>query len=163
MNDDGGRVPDEVWLKQLEGEWTYETECGTRPDGTPQTMSGTESVRALGTFRTVAENRCPAHDGSPEMVSIITLGRDAARGRFIGTFVSSCMAHLWPYDGALDETGRKLSLDSQGPSLSGGEGIDKYRDVIEIESPDRRTLRALVLEPDGGWREFMTSRYRRTS
>ena len=71
------------------------------------------------------------------------------------------MVNLWVYDGALDSTGTKLVLDSEGPSFSGDGTMAKYRDTIEIKDSNNRHGHASVLGPDGKWQQFMTSNYRR--
>jgi hypothetical protein len=63
----------------------------------------------------------------------------------------------------LDSSETTLTLNSEGPSMSGGGKLSNYRDVIEFRSDDHRLLRALVQEDDGGWREFMVAHYRRHS
>ena len=72
------------------------------------------------------------------------------------------MTHLWAYDGALDVAECVLTLESDGPSMAGDGKLSKYRDAIEIESDDRRTLTSSALGADGVWRQFMTARYQRT-
>jgi hypothetical protein len=92
----------------------------------------------------------------------MTLGYDPQGKRFVGTWIGSMMTHLWMYeDGALDAAGRTLTLNAEGPSMSGDGTMAKYQDVIEFKSDDHRTLTARILRPDGTWHEFMTVHYRR--
>ena len=74
------------------------------------------------------------------MKSIITLGYDPAKQRFVGSFIASCMTHLWPYEGTLDATGKVLTLDSEGPSFSGDGTTVKYQDIVEIVDDDNWML-----------------------
>ena len=92
---------------------------------------------------------------------MMTVGFDPARGRFVGTFVSSMMTHLWPYDGSLDVERNILSLESEGPSFAGDGTTAKYIDAIELVSDDHRILRASVVGGDGTRNEFMVAHYRR--
>jgi hypothetical protein len=71
------------------------------------------------------------------------------------------MTYLWHYDGELDAAGKVLTLNADGPSMSGDGTMAKYQDVIAIESPDHRVFTARVLGKDGAWNEFMTAHYRR--
>ena len=91
----------------------------------------------------------------------MTLGFDPAKGRFVGSFIGSMMTHQWLYDGALDEAGRVLTLDSSGPSMTGDGSTSPYRDIMTIVSPDHRILTSSVPDGNGGWTEFMTAHYRR--
>jgi len=144
------------WLHRLVGEWTFEGEAAMGPDQPPERMTGTERVRRLGEAWVVCEM---AHGDAP--TSLMTLGFDPARGRFVGTFVADAMTHLWTYEGALDADRRLLTLDTEGPSFVGEPGLVPYRDSLEIVSDDERILRSEARGPDGTWRNFMTSRYRR--
>lgn len=100
--------------------------------------------------------------GGGPMTSIMTLGYDPQKERFVGTFIASMMTHLWPYEGTLDAAGKVLTLDSEGPSFTGDGKVVKYQDVIELKSDDHRTLSAYMLTDDGKWQHFMTAHYRRT-
>jgi hypothetical protein len=71
------------------------------------------------------------------------------------------MHNLWVYEGDLDPAGKALTLESEGPSFAGDGKMAKYRDVIEFQSQDHRTLTSHVLGEDGQWRQFMTALYRR--
>ena len=92
---------------------------------------------------------------------LMTLGFDPAKGTFVGTWIGSMMTHLWVYaEGRLDAGGRVLTLESEGPSMT-GEGLARYRDVVEVVDDDHRTLTGNVLGEDGAWQPMMTVRYRR--
>lgn len=148
------------WLQKLVGEWTYEHEAVMEPGKPPEKMTGTESVRPLGEVWVSCEGRGEMPGGGTG-TTIMTLGYDSAKKRFVGTFIGSMMDNLWIYDGELDPAGNKLTLDSEGPSFSGDGTMAKYRDAIEFKSDDYRVLTAQVLGDDGQWREFMTAHYRR--
>jgi hypothetical protein len=149
------------WLQKLVGEWTYETEGTIGPDQPPIKSQGSESVRSLGGLWTLAEGQGQMPDGSPA-TTMMTLGYDPQKKRFVGTWIGSMMAKLWVYDGELDADGRKLSLYSEGPSMS-GDGMAKYRDAIEVVSADHRIMTSELQGEDGNWTRFMTAHYRRKS
>lgn len=147
------------WLQQLVGEWTAEMECVMGPDQPPQKSKGTESVRSLGGLWTIGEGAGEMPNGDT-MKSIMTLGYDPARQRFVGTFIASMMTHMWRYEGTLDGSGTVLTLDTTGPSMA-GEGMVPYQDIITIKSPDHRVLQSRTPGPDGQWLTFVTAHYRR--
>jgi len=158
-------VPVEVqkeheWLQRLIGSWTYESEAMMGSDQPPVKMAGSEVVRSLGDVWVLCEGQgeCP---GEGTGYTLMSLGFDSAKKRFVGTFIGSMMTNLWIYDGALDSTGAKLVLDSDGPSMAGDGMTAKYRDTIEFKSPDHRVLSSSFQGPDGKWQQFMTSNYRR--
>ena len=148
------------WLQRLVGEWAWEGESPTGPGQPPSTFAGTESVRSVGGLWVVGDGRCPAPGGG-EGSTVLTLGFDPVKGRFVGTFVASMMTHLWVYDGSLDAAGRVLTLDCEGPDFSDPSKTARYRDVIELESDDHRILTSQALGEDGQWHVFMTAHYRR--
>jgi hypothetical protein len=92
---------------------------------------------------------------------IMTLGYDPMKNRFVGTFVGSMMTNMWVYEGALDAKGTTLTLDTEGPSMTGDGSIAPYRDVIEMKSDDVRVMTSQGQGPDGKWVAFMTTTYRR--
>jgi hypothetical protein len=145
------------WLQKLVGDWTSEAECSMGPDKPPETFKGTESVRSLGGLWAV----CEGLPGGGTATTIMTLGYDPAKGKYVGTFVGSMMTHMWLYEGGLDESGKVLTLDTVGPSFAGDGTMAKYKDVIEFKSDDHRVLTSQVLGDDGKWTRFMTANYRR--
>ena len=148
------------WLQKLVGEWTFETEAVMGPDKPPDKFKGSDSVRSLGGVWVIC-------DGQGEMpgggigYTIMTLGYDPTKKRFLGTFIGSMMTHLWVYDGELDAAGKVLTLNAEGPSFTAEGKMAKYQDIIEIKSDDHRTLKSRMLGEDGQWHEFMEANYRR--
>lgn len=148
------------WLERLVGEWSYEAEAVMAPGQPPEVSRGTESVRSLGGLWIVGEGRGECPGGGPAH-TLLTVGFDPEAGRFVGTWVGSMMTHLWRYDGWLDEAGKVLTLESEGPSFSGDGATAKYRDTTEFDGPGRRVQASEVLGGDGRWTRFMTARYQR--
>lgn len=150
------------WLLQLVGDWKYESECEMGPDQPPMKTSGKQVTRSLGSLWTVGEMEHAGPDGQSHL-SIFTLGFDHAKKRFVGTFVSSCMSHLWPYDGQLDVARNVLTLDSEGPSFAGDGTMAKYQDIVEIIDKDHYLLKSQFQSPDGSWSQFMVAKYERVA
>jgi hypothetical protein len=150
------------WLRKLVGEWTYETDAhAPQPGQPPEKATGTETVRTLGDVWILAEGRGEM-PGSGPALSLMTLGYDDQKKRFVGTWIGSMMTHLWVYDsGELDASGKVLTLSSEGPSMTDDGKTARYRDVIALESDDHRTLTGNVQNADGTWQQFMTVDYRR--
>jgi hypothetical protein len=132
------------------------------PGKPPEKFRTTESVRSLGGFWILAEGRGQMPDGTAA-TTMMTLGYDPQKQRYVGTFIASMMTHLWRYDGALDGSERVLTLDTEGPSMAAPGKMARYRDVIEVESDDHRVLTSHMQGDDGKWHLFMTAHYRRTA
>lgn len=147
------------WLQQLVGDWECEGEAAMEPGKPPAKWKSTESVRSLGGLWVLCEGEGDMPGGG-HMSSVITLGFDPKKGRYVGTFVASVMNTLWLYDGGLDAAGTTLTLDAEGPKMS-GDGTTQYKDIVEIKSPDHRVLRSTMLTDDGQWIEIMRGNYRR--
>jgi hypothetical protein len=105
------------WLQKLVGEWTYEHEASMAPDKPKETFRGTESVRSLGGLWTVGEGTGDMPGGGTSK-SVMTLGYDPQRKRFVGTFIASMMTYLWVYEGTLDASRKVLTLDTEGPNFA---------------------------------------------
>jgi hypothetical protein len=148
------------WLQKLVGEWTYETEAPAEPGRASEKWTGTERVRSLGGLWVVAEAQGEMPGGGTA-TTVLTLGYDPVRKRYVGTFLGSMMTHLWVYDGGLDPSGKVLTLDTEGPSFAAEGKTAKYKDVIEFKSDDHRVLTSHVRGEDGEWHGFMTANYRR--
>jgi Protein of unknown function (DUF1579) len=150
------------WLQKLVGEWTCEGEAVMEPGKPPMKWESTESVRSLGGLWTIGEGKGEMPGGGPAL-TMMTLGYDPQKARFVGTFVGSMMTNLWVYEGSLDASEKVLTLNTEGPNMCGGDGkITKYKDVVEIKNDDLRLLTSFMLGDDGEWRQVMTATYRRT-
>ncbi len=147
------------WLHKLVGSWESEMECNMGPDQPAMKTRGTEVVRSLGGLWTVGEGECHMPEGGTGQ-TMMSLGYDPATKRFVGSFIASMMFHLWQYNGSLDADGKILTLDTEGPSMT-GDGLSKYQDMIEFVTADHRTLRSQILGADGMWVPFMKADYRR--
>lgn len=147
------------WLDRLIGEWTYESEWIMGPDQPPLKSKGTEVVRSLGGLWIIAEGEGEMPDGNLGQ-TIMNLGFDPQKDRFVGTFIGSMMTYLWPYNGSLNAEEKILTLDSEGPNFSNG-AISPYQDIIEFVSNDHKILTSKILMDDGTWNHFMTAHYHR--
>jgi len=152
--------PQHKWLQRLVGDWTYETECPSEPGKPPHKFTGTESVRAVGDLWVIGQGTCPMPDGSTAQ-TLIALGFDPVKNRFVGTWLASMMTHLWVYDGELDAARNVLTLHAQGPSCLAEGKMTAYKDVIELRSDDHRVLTSHCQGEDGQWQQFMEAHYRR--
>lgn len=153
--------PQHAWLERLVGDWSCEIEATMQRGQPPERHTGTERVRSLGGLWTVGEGT-GGMPGVGEAHSVMTLGYDPQRERFVGTFVASMMTHLWIYDGELDAAERVLTLNAEGPGMAGDGSMASYRDVIEFLNDDHRTMTSYVLTDTGEWQRFMKADYRRT-
>jgi hypothetical protein len=148
------------WLQQLVGEWTFEVEATVEPGCAPEHFRGTERVRSIGGLWILAEGRGEMPGGGAA-TTLLTLGYDLQKKRYLGTWIGSMMTHLWIYDGSLDATERVLTLDTEGPDMTAEGKLAKFKDVIEFKNDDHRLLSSHTLDADGKWHHFMTAHYRR--
>ncbi|MCC6494612.1 MAG: DUF1579 domain-containing protein [Pirellulales bacterium] len=140
------------WLQKFVGQWNTKTEI-TLPGQDPMTVEGTESVKSLGGFWIVADLKCDL--GDQQMHGIMTVGYDPQSEKYIGTWIDSMGSHLWKYEGDVDESGKKLILNSEGPCPMKGGQMAKMRDVVEFHDDDTRTLTSYAQDDDGKWQSFM--------
>lgn len=143
------------WLEQLVGEWTVQSEM-TNPGGDAIKGVGTDSVRSVG-GRWVVNDLKMDIEGMGSMHAVSSIGYDSVKGNYQGTWVDSIQDHLWVYTGTLDPTGKTLTLEAEGPSMT-GEGTTRYRDAITIADKDHRTLNSSALV-NGEWVHFGTTLY----
>ncbi len=151
-------TPAHRWLEKFLGEWTASSDmCG--PDGTPS-PPWTERVRMLQGVWLVAEAEAAMPDGQ-RVETMMTLGYDNTRQRYVGTWVGSMMDHMWVYDGGVDETGKILTLDTEGPDFANPGARTRYQDIVTFIDDNLRTLTSRQLQADGQWKQVMQAEYRR--
>ncbi len=143
------------WLERLVGTWDVSHEAIMAP---PKETTWTEEVRRVGGLWVSCEGRGLMPDGDPAE-TIMTLGYDPRRDRYIGTWIGSMMTHLWHYDGILEPTGNVLTLHSEGPDFENEGKTLPYQDIITFIDDHHRTLTALVNKPGKGWEKMMEMHY----
>lgn len=149
-------------LTAMVGEWTFESEAVMAPDQPPMKGTGTESVRKIGDLWVVGEWTHEMPGCGENMTSIITLGFDTTQNRFVGSFIASCMAQMWHYNGSYNNATRTLTLDTKGPSFTDPSVLSDYQDIVCFVDNNTRKLTSQVKMPDGSWMQFMTMTSKRT-
>jgi hypothetical protein len=147
------------WLAQLVGEWDAEVEAVMDPSQPPIKSKGTETVRALGGFWVVAENK--GDIGGLEFTGVLTLGYSPEKKQYVGTWVDSMSNYLWTYDGSVDATGKVLTLETEGPCPMKAGETSNFREVLEIKSKDHKLFTSSIQMDDGSWFTMLTINYRR--
>lgn len=135
------------FLDRLVGDWTYEGH--SLPD---------DGQRHRGAERVTRRDRWVVIEADDHARFQLTFDPDT--GRVVGDFVSWKWSHLWTYDGSA--AGDRMTLASRGPAMDADRMPTDYEDVWQIVSPDERLTTARVRGPDGRWRDFNVTRYRRT-
>jgi hypothetical protein len=148
----GAPAKEHRWLKQLVGEWKVTGKMFLAPGQPPIESAGTEKVRVLGDYWVVTEGQATIMD--TPLHSLMTLGFDAAKGKFVGTWIDSSNGYMWHFEGTLDAEGKVLTLIAEGPSMDDPSKQTKYRDVIEIKNKNHRVMTSSVLKADGTWHTF---------
>jgi len=148
-------LPQHRWLERLLGTWRYEAEA-EEAGGEVHRVEGSETFRRVGGVWFVSESDGDGAQG------IMTLGYDATRSRFVGSYLSSMMTHLWIYEGRLDHDNRRLVLECEGPSMEDPLVMAPYQDILEFVGDDERVLTSRYRDKAGDWRGFMTMRFWRT-
>ena len=148
-------------LKQFAGEWETSTSMIAAPGEEPMTCQGSESAQMVGGFWLVIEGEVDMMGDS--MTSILTVGYDHESKKYIGSFVCSVASTFWNYEGSFDESGKKLTLEAEGPSMLDPTKKAMYRDVIESKGKDHKVLTSYLQADDGTWVKFMTADGKRTT
>lgn len=141
------------WLKQLAGEWTTHGKADNGPGQPPFECDGTESTTTLGELWIVT--RGEAHAAGMTVNSMLTLGYNSEKKKFVGTWVDSMFNHMWKYEGTLDESGKALTLMTEGPNMMKPGEMAKYKEVLELKDKDHKTFTS-HMEVNGEWVKFMS-------
>lgn len=148
-----------AWLKQFTGEWTSLSKTVATPEQPSIDCTGSMQSRMLGEFWVV--NRIEGDMAGMTYRGLQTIGYDAKKKKYVGTWVDSMMGHLWHYEGSVDASGKKLILVAAGPNMMDQEKIASYRDSYEFKSPDLILATAEMRDEQGKWQTFMTGEMRR--
>jgi hypothetical protein len=146
-------------LAQFAGEWKTRAEAAPAPGQEPLVCEGTESARLLGGFFLVGESQAEMM-GQP-VESVLTIGYDTEKKKYVGTFVCSVGGELWQYEGTMDESGKKLTLNTEGPSMMDPTKRAKYREVLELKDKDHKVFTSEIETAEGKWQPMATVTYER--
>jgi hypothetical protein len=147
------------WLKKFVGNWDADIEAVMAPGTPAMKWKGTESVRAIGGFWIMTENKGEFMGTS--FTGIMTLGYDPQKKKYVGTWVDSMQHKLWTYEGSVDAAGKKITLDTEGPGPLDPSKNAKFKESIEFKSDDHKVFTSQMQGPDGKWITFMTINYKR--
>jgi hypothetical protein len=148
------------WLQKFVGEWESESKMWHSPDAEPMTAKGSESTRALNRFWIVAEGKSEVMGQAVQ--SVLTLGYDVKKEKYVGTWIDSMTGYLWLYEGTVNDAGTTLTLESEGPGMDGS-GTTTFREVTEFLSDDHRVFRSSYKDDEGEWVKIVEVHYRRVS
>jgi hypothetical protein len=152
-------VKEHKWLEQLAGEWESHVEAFMEPGKPPMKSKGTESARKIGGFWILAETK-GEFMGAPYN-GLLTLGYDADRKVYVGTWVDSMSGYLWKYDGKVDKSGKVLTLETEGPCPHAPGTLSKFKETLEIKSKTHKVFSSAIQGEDGKWTTMMTINYYR--
>jgi hypothetical protein len=152
-------VKEHEWLKKFVGEWDTSVEVYMEPGKPPMTCKGSETAKMIGGFWIIGEGKAEMM-GMP-MSSVITLGYDPAKKKYIGTWIDGMSSYLWQYEGTVDEAGNKLTLESTGPCPKTPGKLREFRETVEFKSPDHRIFTSSIKEDDGKWVMIVKGEYTR--
>lgn len=154
-----GPEKEHEWLEQFVGEWITDSKAKMGPDQPAVEWKGTINSRMIGKFWVVNEMQGDAI-GTP-MIGLQTIGYDPDKKKYVGTWIDSMANHLWRYEGEVDPSGKKLTLEAEGPNFMTGGRPTKFRDAYEFRAPDHIVITSSMLGDDGQWITFMTGEARR--
>ncbi len=141
------------WLQQLVGEWEFTSEAIAEPGTEAVVWKSRESSRSIGGLWIVSEGTADS-DGET-FTSLMTIGYDANKETFVGSWIDSIQTTMWTYVGSLDDSKRILTLEATGPSMDDPNKTTEYRDQIELIGKDKKRLTSSALAKDGTWTVYM--------
>jgi len=146
-------------LSQFAGEWEVSIATSPLAGETPIRCEGKEVATMLGGFWLVGQGDVTM-DGT-SVRSILTLGYDPDSLQYVGTFVCSASSTLWEYSGELDDSGKKLVLTTEGPSLADPSLTVQYQETLELVDPDHKVFTSSMQAAEGKWIEIVSMKYKR--
>ena len=148
------------WLQQFVGNWKTHSKLMAGPNQPATECEGSMTSKQLGRFWVVNEMK-GEFMGQP-MGGLQSIGYDPTKKVYVGTWIDSMTHTLWIYQGSVDEAGKSLTLEADGPNLMAEGKTTKFRDAYEFKSSDRIILTSSMLDEQGKWITFMTAELTRT-
>lgn len=151
--------PEHQLLQKFVGEWESTSELLMGPDQPPLACTGKMSAEMLGDFWMVA--RVSGEMMGTTVTAVQTVGYNDKAKSYVGTWVDSSNDHCWNYRGSVDETGKVLTLEAEGPRFDDPNATTKYRDIYEFVSADVIVMKSQMMDENGEWIQFMQGEFRR--
>ena len=148
-----GAAKEHEFLKKFVGQWDVESE-GAGAKG-KAVMKST----MLGDLWVV--NSSEHEFSGMNMKSIQMIGYDTKKKKYIGTWADSMVSYLWHYEGTVNESGNKITLQARGPSMTGDGSMVDYRDAYEFKDENTIIATSSMQDGDGKWQVFMTGTAKR--
>ncbi len=142
------------WLQQFVGDWVAESKATMGPDQPAMESKGKMKTRSIGGMWVI--NEINAEWTGATMTGVQTIGYDPAKKKYIGTWVDSMTNYMWTYEGTVDATGKKITLEADGPNFMTPGKTTKFRDEYEFKTADQIIATSSMLGEDGKWVTFMT-------
>ncbi len=146
-------------LQQFVGDWDVVAETVAAPGQESIRSEGVESSQMIGGFWLVGNGKAEML-GIP-VTNVLTLGYNPKSQQYVGTFFCSLDSTLWQYRGTMDDSGKKLTLETEGPSPLDPTKTAKYREIMELKDKDHKVFTSYLQAEDGSWVKFVTMDYRR--
>ena len=140
-------------LARMVGIWDVKSSV-TGPDA-----RWTETCRSLNGMWYIAEGEGDVPGGTAK--TILTVGYDPDKGKYVGTWLGSMMGMLWTYEGEFSADGKTLSLYTTGPDCEIEGKTADYREQIVFQDDDHRLFTSATKQPDGSWKTFQNLDYTR--
>lgn len=153
-------LPEHDLLKKFVGAWACDAECVMGPNGETQKSTGTVNSRMLGDLWVINELQFDSPGST--MKGLQTIGYDAEKGQYVGTWVDSVMNHQWNYTGSVNDSGDTLILEATGPLMTGEQGTAQYRDMYQFLPDGRMKVTSQMQQADGSWATFMSGISKKT-
>jgi hypothetical protein len=148
------------WLHQFVGEWESTGKATAAPGEAAMTCKGKVTTRKVGGLWVVSE--IDNEMMGTKVEAIQTFGYDPEKKKFVGTWVDSMLDHMWKYEGTVDEGGKKITFEADGPNFFAPGKTAKFRDAYEFKSKDLIETTSSMQTEDGKWTVFMTGQMKRT-
>jgi hypothetical protein len=145
------------FLQKLVGNWDIVADAMA---SNPEHATWRETVRSLDGLWFVAE----AHGEMPgggTATTMLTLGYDPSKGKYVGNWIDSILNYMWVYEGTLEDDGRTLLLETEGPNVESKGRTARYRERVTFENDNSRSFTSHIQAEDGSWRQLMRMQYRR--
>jgi len=146
-------------LQRFVGDWESQSEAMQGPDQPAMKCKGQMHTRALGKLWIVSDVENDVMGTT--MNAVLSLGYDPETKKYVGTWIDSVMNHMWHYHGCLEDDGKTLILEAEGPNMMEPGKTAKFRDVYIFKSPDQMETKAMMQQEDGTWTTFMTGTSKR--